>query len=98
MTSYSKRILREYLNTEFFCVEAARGIVRFISDGNIRNGEYEGNEYILKKLDYFNFLVFKEYIDPGALCPERIDITVFKRDELLDMMQPHLDRMEKKKT
>lgn len=79
-------------------MEAAKGIIRFVLDGNIRTGEYEGNEYIIKKLNYFDFLIFKEYIAPDALCPDLSEIAVFKRDELLDVMQPALDRMERNKT
>lgn len=93
MTDYARRLLAEFLATEFFCLDAANGIIQFVLDQNIRNGEYEGNEFVLKKLNFFDFILFKEYVDPSALCAELSHITVFKRDELLDEMHAMRDRI-----
>lgn len=94
MTDYAKKILKEFLDTEFFCVEAADGIIQFILDANIRNGEYEGNEFILKKLNLYNFVIFKEYVYRDAMCPEISCVTAFSRDELLNAMYPVLERLK----
>ncbi|NRG46716.1 hypothetical protein HRF87_18375 [Bacillus sp. CRN 9] len=37
------------------------GIIDFIISYNIRNGEYEGNRFIIKKMDLYNFIIFDEY-------------------------------------
>ncbi len=36
-------------------------IINFIESFDIRNGEYEGNEYIVKKMDRQNFIIYVEY-------------------------------------
>ncbi len=38
-------------------------IIEFIKSYNIRNGEYEGNEYIIKKMDRENFIIYVEHSD-----------------------------------
>lgn len=37
------------------------GIIEFIISPNVRNGEYECNTFIIKKMDYLNFIIFQEY-------------------------------------
>lgn len=87
MTDYAQKVLKEFLDTEFFCPEVADGIIQFILNENIRSGEYEGNEYILKKIDPFAFVIFLEYINPNTLSRELSKMAVFKRDELLNAMR-----------
>ncbi|KIL43239.1 hypothetical protein [Jeotgalibacillus campisalis] len=54
--------LKKFLETEITHQEYYDGIIRFILSGNIRCGEYECNEFVVKKMDLFNFIVFDEYL------------------------------------
>lgn len=59
-------ILKEFLKDEIQSKEVEVDIVKFIESFNIRNGEYEGNRYVLKKIDNLNFLIFPEDIYPDG--------------------------------
>ncbi|WP_078596215.1 hypothetical protein [Evansella clarkii] len=54
--------LQEFLVTEISEQEYYDGIIRFIYSGNIRCGEYECNQFVVKKMDLLNFIVFEEYV------------------------------------
>lgn len=54
-------LLRGFLDDEISDQEYYDGIIRFIYSGNIRCGEYEGNLYIIQKLDLDNFIIYCEY-------------------------------------
>lgn len=54
-------IIEKFLQAEINEQELYEAIIEFISSYEIRSGEFEGNEYIIKKLDRLNFLVFPEY-------------------------------------
>ncbi|WFD11936.1 hypothetical protein [Tepidibacter hydrothermalis] len=56
-----KEILAEFLQDKISDQEFYDAIYDFIVDQNIRSGEYEGNIFIIKKLDRLNFIIFKEY-------------------------------------
>ena len=55
-------IMQVFLETEISEQEFYDGIIRFIYCGNIRSGEYECNQYVIKKMDLDNFIVFEEYV------------------------------------
>lgn len=54
-------IIEKFLQAEINEQELYEAIIEFISSYEIRSGQFEGNEYIIKKLDRLNFLVFPEY-------------------------------------
>lgn len=58
-------ILKEFLRDEIQSKKEGLDIISFIESFNIRNGEYEGNRYVLKKIDKLNFFIFSEdiYLD-----------------------------------
>ncbi|MTD40052.1 hypothetical protein GIX45_15835 [Erwinia sp. CPCC 100877] len=53
--------IQKFLQAEINKQELYEGIVEIIDSYEIRSGEFEGNEYIIKKLDRLNFLIFPEY-------------------------------------
>lgn len=59
----AEKILEGFLETEIQSAGLYRGIIDFIESCEIRNGEFECNEYIIKKLDRNNFLLYPEYGD-----------------------------------
>lgn len=49
-------ILESFLQSEINTQELYEEIISFITSYHIRCGEFEGNEYIIKKMDQINFL------------------------------------------
>ncbi|WP_085832441.1 hypothetical protein [Clostridium merdae] len=56
-------VLNSFLRSEINTQELYNDIIAFITSYHIRNGEFEGNEYIIKKMDHANFIIFPEYDD-----------------------------------
>ena len=51
------------MQSEINTQELYEEIMNFITSYHVRNGEFEGNEYIIKKMDQTNFIIFPEYED-----------------------------------
>lgn len=56
-----EEIVQSFLGVEITDQEFYEGIIDFIDNGNIRCGEYECNEFVIKKMDLLNFIVYVEY-------------------------------------
>lgn len=56
-------IIGKFLQAEINSKEYYEGITNFINSYEIRKGEFEGNEYIIMKIDRDNFIIFPEYDD-----------------------------------
>ncbi len=56
-------VMEEFLQSEINTQELYEEIMNFITSYHVRNGEFEGNEYIIKKMDQTNFIIFPEYED-----------------------------------
>lgn len=56
-------ILKKFLDAEIYSKEMYDAICEFINSYEIRRGEFEGNEYIINKIDRDNFIVYPEYDD-----------------------------------
>ncbi len=54
-------VLEGFLDSEIMYQELYDDIISFITSFHIRNGEFEGNEYIIKKMDQTNYIIFPEY-------------------------------------
>ena len=46
------KMIKGFLETEIQYQDFYYGIIDFITNDNIRNGEYECNEYVIKKMDH----------------------------------------------
>ena len=90
-----KKVLREFLSDEFSNEEAQQGILYFMLNENIRSGEYEGNRQVLKKLDSFNFIIFKEDIYPTDMRIEISECAAFSRQELLSALAAGIGKTER---
>ncbi|WP_252250331.1 hypothetical protein [Clostridium sp. ZBS13] len=71
-------IMFKFLQAEINSQELYDEIYRFIVSSNIRNGEFEGNEYVIKKMDKDNFILFPEYIDDDGKRQIHFSISVYK--------------------
>jgi hypothetical protein len=56
-------IIGKFLQAEINSKEYYESIIYFINSYEIRKGEFEGNEYIIMKIDRDNFIVYPEYDD-----------------------------------
>ena len=56
-------VLERFLQSEINTQELYDDIIAFLTSYHVRNGEFEGNEYIIKKMDQINFIIFPEYDD-----------------------------------
>ncbi len=56
-------ILKKFLQAEINSKEYYESIISFINTYEIRKGEFEGNEYVIMKIDRDNFILFPEYDD-----------------------------------
>ncbi|RLL48314.1 hypothetical protein D8M04_03320 [Oceanobacillus piezotolerans] len=54
-------MLQSFLETEISHQDYYDGIISFIYSVNIRSGEYECNQFIVKKMDLLNFIIYEEY-------------------------------------
>ncbi|UOQ83528.1 hypothetical protein [Gracilibacillus salinarum] len=53
--------IQTFLEDEVSDQEFYDGIIDFIYSFNIRCGEYEGNRFVIKKMDHLNFIIYDEY-------------------------------------
>jgi hypothetical protein len=74
-----------FLSAEINTQELYEEIVDFVTSFHIRTGEFEGNEYIIYKIDRMNFILFPEYDegDSGRAIP---GAEAIYRDELLKLI------------
>lgn len=56
-------VLNKFLQAEINSKEYYESIINFINLYEIRKGEFEGNEYVIMKMDRDNFIIFSEYDD-----------------------------------
>ena len=78
------KMIKGFLETEIQYQDFYDGIIDFITNDNIRNGEYECNEFVIKKMDHKNFIIFLEYTFPDDDTPRIIPgSTSISRDDLI---------------
>lgn len=56
-------VLERFLQSEINTQELYDDIILFIKSFHIRKGEFEGNEFVIKKMDQTNYIIFPEYED-----------------------------------
>lgn len=58
-------MIRNFLEVEAGYKEMADAILHFINSYEIRRGEFEGNEYVIEKLDHENLIIYDEVEEAG---------------------------------
>ena len=56
-------LLTNFLYSEITNQDMYECIMSFILSYHIRCGEFEGNEYVIKKMDQLNYIIFAEYVN-----------------------------------
>jgi uncharacterized protein YydD (DUF2326 family) len=77
-----------FLNDEISSQELYDSIYDFVMSFHIRSGEFEGNYYIIKKMDRDNFFIFPENIYPDTHREIPKCISVY-RDNLIEKINAH---------
>lgn len=75
-------ILNKFLQAEINSKEYYDGITNFINSYEIRKGEFEGNEYVIMKVDRDNFIIFPEYGEEEGEIQIPFSLSIYK-DKLL---------------
>lgn len=52
---------QDFLRSEISDQKFYNEIIHFVTSHNIRNGEYEGNEYVIEKKDCNWFIIYSDY-------------------------------------
>ena len=77
-------VITEFLAEEISYQEFYDSIYDFIADQNIRSGEYEGNIFVIKKLDRLNFIIYKEFSHGNDGHREIYNaVSIFRKDLLM---------------
>ncbi|WP_315794968.1 hypothetical protein [Paenibacillus sp. BIC5C1] len=66
----SQEVIKRFLEDEVSSQELYEAIYDFIDSVHIRNGEFEGNYFIIKKMDVTNFIIYAENIYPENIYPD----------------------------
>ena len=85
-------IVENFLNTEISYQEMYEEIVYFINLFDIRCGELECNDYIVKKVDQNNFFIFVEDVYPDGK-KEINNVISIPKDLLVQRIQQHAKRI-----
>ncbi len=77
--------------------ELYRALFNFIVSYEIKNGEFEGNEHVVRKIDLCNFILAKEYTDienreDKSLRREIHDCIPADRDILIFLMAKYAEK------
>lgn len=86
-------IIQKFLVAEMNSQELYEDIYRFIVSFHIRNGEFEGNEYIIKKMDADNFLLFPEYFGENGSRDIPFAISLYKK-QLIAIISKEAEKRE----
>jgi hypothetical protein len=81
-------LIERFLDDEISSQDLYESIYDFITSFHIRNGEFEGNYYIIKKMDPDNFIIFPENIYPDNHREIPNCISIYK-DDLIVKINEH---------
>ena len=81
-------ILNKFLRAE---INYYMEIKKFINSYEIRKGEFEGNEYVIMKMDRDNFIIFPEYDDGKTGLQIPFSLAIYKNN-LLDAIDSYAQK------
>ncbi|MCT4575527.1 MAG: hypothetical protein N4A76_16240 [Firmicutes bacterium] len=85
-------VMERFLRDEISSQELYEDIFNFINSSHIRNGEFEANYYIIKKMDADNFLIYAENIFPDGHREIPYSLSVYK-EVLIKSIEEHAIKM-----
>ena len=81
-------VLNKFLQAEINSKEYYESIINFINLYEIRKGEFEGNEYVIMKMNRDNFIIFPEYDDGKGGVEIPFSLSIYK-NRLLDAINSY---------
>lgn len=81
-------VLNKFLQAEINSKEYYESIMDFINSYEIRKGEFEGNEYVIMKMNRDNFIIFPEYDDGKGGVEIPFSLSIYK-NRLLDAINSY---------
>ncbi|MBO1687735.1 hypothetical protein [Clostridium butyricum] len=85
-------VMSKFLQAEINSQELYEEIYKFVVSDHIRNGEFEGNEYVIKKMDQDNFILFPEYIDEDGKREINFAISVYKEQLIKEIQNNAIEK------
>ena len=74
------QILEDFLSSETNDYELAELIIKFINCPHIRIGEFEGNEYVVKKIDRNCLQIFSDLTDNNGIRHVSKELNICRED------------------
>ena len=79
-------IIKDFLYSEMSIEE----LYKDINSDEIQKGEFEGNQYILKKIDKENFILYAEYEDKKGVVKDMSGTAQFiHKDKLIEIIEKY---------
>ena len=75
-------IIASFLQAEINTQDLYDDIINYLTSYHIRKGEFEGNEYIIKKMDQLNFILYSEYELEGNKREIHGAMSIYRHDLL----------------
>ncbi len=75
-------VLKNFIEAEINTKALYDEIIHFINSYEVRRGEFEGNEYVILKMDRENFIIYPEHVDREGNLDISFSMAVYKTDLL----------------
>ena len=83
-------MIKDFLYSEMSIEALYKEVIFFINSDEIQKGEFEGNEYILKKIDKENFILYAEYEDKEGIVKYMSGTARFiYKDKLIEIIEKY---------
>ena len=90
-------MIKDFLYSEMSIEELYKEVIFFINSDEIQKGEFEGNQYILKKNQYIlkkidkeNFILYAEYEDKKGVVKDMSGTAQFiHKDKLIEIIEKY---------
>ena len=84
-------MIKDFLYSEMSIEELYKEVIFFINSDEIQKGEFEGNQYILKKIDKENFILYAEYEDKKGVVKDMSGTAQFiHKEKLIEMIEKYI--------
>ena len=83
-------VIESFLQAEINTQDLYDDIIFFITSFHIRRGAFEGNEFIIKKMDQINFIIFSEYTYDNGECEIHVAEAIY-REVLVKKINAYAD-------
>ena len=79
-------MIKDFLYSEMSIEELYKEVIFFINSDEIQKGEFEGNQYILKKIDKENFILYDK---EGVVKDMSGTAQFIHKDKLIEIIEKY---------